>query len=155
MYIKQSYYVFIIYVLYYCYYYCLLEHIGHVGEMSVCGYRDRHLKARLHQYVVFLSKRLNPHCFSRLSCEMSTRREHSREGCLFSAMSFPEEIALTNQCIFYNVYISVLFSVQCKFLDLPFPLTLAVAGFSSLHVQQSLTFEDSSENRFSYQHCPL
>ena len=31
------------------------------------------------------------------TCEMSTRREHPDEWCLFSAMSFSEEIALKNQ----------------------------------------------------------
>ena len=45
----------------------------------------------------------NPHCFSRLSWEMRTRREHPREGCLFSAMSFPKEIALKDQRTFYPV----------------------------------------------------
>ena len=34
-----------------------------------------------HQYVFSLSKRLYPHCFSRLSCEMSTRWGQPREGC--------------------------------------------------------------------------
>ena len=33
------------------------------------------------QYVVSLSKILYPHCFSRLSCEMSTRWGQPREGC--------------------------------------------------------------------------
>ena len=34
-----------------------------------------------HQYVFSLSKILYPHCFSRLSCEMSTRWGQPREGC--------------------------------------------------------------------------
>ena len=34
-----------------------------------------------HQYVFSLSKRLYPHWFSRLSCEMSTRWGQPREGC--------------------------------------------------------------------------
>ena len=34
-----------------------------------------------HHYVFSLSKRLNRHCFSRLSCEMSTRWGQPREGC--------------------------------------------------------------------------
>ena len=42
----------------------------------------------------------NPICISRLSCEMSTRREHPREGCLFSAMSFPEEMTLKINAFF-------------------------------------------------------
>ena len=62
--------------------------------MSVSGYRYRWFGPRLLQYVVSLSKTFNPHCCSRLSCEMSTRREHSREGCLFCAMSSQEEISL-------------------------------------------------------------
>ena len=72
----------------------LLEHISHVVKMSVSGYRYRWFGPRLLQYVVSLSKTFNPHCCSRLSCEMSTRREHHREGCLFCAMSSPEEISL-------------------------------------------------------------
>ena len=76
------------------------EYIGQVGKISVSEYSDRRFKPRLQRYVVSLSMTLNPHCFSRLSCEMSTRRGHSHEGCLLSAMSFPEEIALKNQLIF-------------------------------------------------------
>ena len=34
-----------------------------------------------YQNVFSLSKRLYPHCFSRLSCEMSTRWGQPREGC--------------------------------------------------------------------------
>ena len=49
-------------------------------------------------YVESLSRTLNPHCFSRLSCEISTRREYRpREGCLFSAMSSPEEICCNSK----------------------------------------------------------
>ena len=62
----------------------------HVAEMSVSRHRYRLFELRLHQYVVPFSKTLNPHCFSRLSCEMSARREHPCEECLFIAMSFPE-----------------------------------------------------------------
>ena len=54
------------------------------------------VEPQLHQYVVSLSKTLYPHCFCRLSCEMSTRREHPHEGCLFSAISFLEKLALKN-----------------------------------------------------------
>ena len=77
-----------------------MQHIGHVGRMSVSGYRDRWFKPQLHQCVLSLSKVLSPHCFKRLSCEMSTSREHPSEGCLFSAMSFTEEIALKHYFIF-------------------------------------------------------
>ena len=73
--------------------YYVLEHIGHVCKMSVSGYIDRQFKPCLHQYVVSLSKTLNLHFFSQLSWELSTTREYPHEGCLFSAMSFPEEIA--------------------------------------------------------------
>ena len=46
------------------YAYCFLEHIDHVGKMSVSGYRDRPITPRLYQYVVSMSKTLNPPCFS-------------------------------------------------------------------------------------------
>ena len=51
--------------------------------------------------VVSSSKIFNPDCLSRLSCEMSIRRQHPREVCLFSAMSFLEKIARKNQPILY------------------------------------------------------
>ena len=76
------------------FYFFMLGHIGHVVKMSVTEYRDRRFEPRHHQHVVSLSKTLSPHCFSRLSYEMSTKREHLRKGSLFSAMSSPEEIAL-------------------------------------------------------------
>ena len=38
------------------------------------------------------------HYFSGLSCEMSTRREHPHEECLFNAMKVSEEIAL-RKCV--------------------------------------------------------
>ena len=57
-------------------------------------------KTVYHQYVVSLSKTLNLHCLSRLSCEISTKRKHPREGCLFSAISYTEEIALRYQRFF-------------------------------------------------------
>ena len=63
--------------------------------MSVSAYSDSCFLRRLDQFVVSLSKVLNQYCFNRLSCEMSTRREHPREGCLLSAISYPKEIALT------------------------------------------------------------
>ena len=44
------------------------------------GYK-RHGFEPQHQYVFSLSKILYPHCFSRLSCEMSTRCGQPREGC--------------------------------------------------------------------------
>ena len=74
-----------------------VEHIGHVVKMSVSGCRYRRFEPRLHQNVVSLSRKHNPHCFSRLSCEMSSRREHPREGSLFRAVSSPEEIAMKHQ----------------------------------------------------------
>ena len=48
---------------------------------SVYKYRGRRFEPRQHQYVVSLSKTFYPHCFSRLSCEMSTRWGQLREGC--------------------------------------------------------------------------
>ena len=75
-------------------------HIVQVGKMSVSGYTDRRFESRQHLYVVSMNKTLYPHCFSHLRCEVSTRRKHPREGCLFSAMSFSEEIALSNQRFF-------------------------------------------------------
>ena len=44
------------------------------------GYKGRGFEPQ-HQYVFSLSKRLYPHCFSRLSYEMSTRWGQPREGC--------------------------------------------------------------------------
>ena len=58
----------------------ILEHIGRLARMSVSGYRGRQFEPR-QQYVVSLSKTLYPHCFSRLSYEMSTRWGQPREGC--------------------------------------------------------------------------
>ena len=78
----------------------ILEHIGYVAKMSVSGYRDRWLEPWLHQYVVSMSKTLNPHCFSRLNCEMSTRLAHPRVSCLFCAISALKEIALKNPHIY-------------------------------------------------------
>ena len=69
-----------------------LEHIGHVVRMSVSGYRGRRFESRQHQYVVSLSKTLYRHCFSRLSCEMSTRWGHAMKGVqsyeLFGGIAF-------------------------------------------------------------------
>ena len=48
------------------------EHFGRLARMSVSECRVRRFERR-QQYVVSLSKTLCPHCFSRLSCEMSTR----------------------------------------------------------------------------------
>ena len=79
----------------------MLEHIGHVVMMSVPGYRDRWFEPWLHQYVVSLSKTLYLHCFSRLSCEMSNKKEHLCEGCLFSSIGFSEEIVYKNQRNFF------------------------------------------------------
>ena len=56
------------------------EHIGLVVRMSILDTKGRRFEPQ-HQYVFSLSKRLYPHCFSRLSCEMSTRWGHPREGC--------------------------------------------------------------------------
>ena len=62
-----------------------MEHIGHVGfwiqRLSVSGYRGCQFKPR-HQCFGSLSKTLYLHCFSRLSCEMSTRWGQLRKGCL-------------------------------------------------------------------------
>ena len=57
-----------------------LEHIGLVVRMSILDTKGRRFEPQ-HQYVFSLSKRLYPHCFSRLSCEMSTRWGQPREGC--------------------------------------------------------------------------
>ena len=81
-----------------------LDHIGHVGKMSDSGYSDRRPKPRLHQYIVSLSKTLNPHCFGRLSCEMSTRWGYHRDECMSSTVSFPEEIELKNQNNSISIY---------------------------------------------------
>ena len=54
--------------------------VGLVVRMSVSGNRGCKFKSR-HQYVVSLSKTLYLHCFSRLSCKMSTRCGQPCEGC--------------------------------------------------------------------------
>ena len=56
------------------------NHIGLVVRMSILDTKGRRFEPQ-HQYVLYLSKRLYPHCFSRLSCEMSTRWGQPREGC--------------------------------------------------------------------------
>ena len=80
----------------------ILEHIDYVVKMSVSGYSKRRFKHRLHHFTVSYSMIFNPHCFIRLSCEISTGREHPSGGCLFSAMSFREEISLRRHRI--NVF---------------------------------------------------
>ena len=55
-------------------------HIGLAVRMSILDTKGRRFEPQ-HQYVFSLSKRLYPHCFSRLSCEMSTRSGQPREGC--------------------------------------------------------------------------
>ena len=75
----------------------VVAYVGHVGKMAVFGSSNREFNQRLHQYVVPLCKKLNPHCFSRFSCEMNTRGENARE---FNAMTYPEEVALKIQRIF-------------------------------------------------------
>ena len=68
-----------------------------------CRFLDTEIDGSNHGYIsvfVSMSKTLYLHCFSRLSREISTRREHPHEKCLFSAMSSPEEIALKNR-LFY------------------------------------------------------
>ena len=57
-----------------------LNHIGLVVRMSILDTKGRRFKPQ-HQYVFSLSKRLYLHCFSRLSCEMSTRWGQPCEGC--------------------------------------------------------------------------
>ena len=57
----------------------LNEHIGLVVRMSILDTKGRRFEPQ-HQYVFSLSKRLYPHCFSQLSCEMSTRWGQPREG---------------------------------------------------------------------------
>ena len=54
--------------------------IGVVVRMSILDTKGRRFEPQ-HQYVFSLSKRLYPHCFSQLSCEMSTRWGQPREGC--------------------------------------------------------------------------
>ena len=63
-----------------------MKHIGHVVKMSAYGYSTGWFKHQLHQYIVTLSKTLNPHCFSQLSGEMGSSRGDPREGRLYSAI---------------------------------------------------------------------
>ena len=55
-------------------------HIGLVVRMSILDTKGRRFEPQ-HQFVFSLSKILYPHCFSQLSCEMSTRWGQPREGC--------------------------------------------------------------------------
>ena len=73
------------------------------------------VQTRQHQYVVSLNKTLYLHCFSRLSCQMSTRLGHPRQGWLFSAMSFSEEIALRHQRFEKNPAIIAFFGKKLWF----------------------------------------
>ena len=57
----------------------LLEHIGLVVRMSIWDTKGRRFEPQ-RQYIFSLSKRLYPHCFSRLSCEISTRWGQPRDG---------------------------------------------------------------------------
>ena len=94
------------------------EHIGHVYKMPVYGYNRQRFQPLLHQYGVSLSKTFNPHCFSRLSLEVSTRWERPHEWCLLSAMSVPEEIALKNNAFFlFNTFRFVTMSTKPCFKD--------------------------------------
>ena len=88
-----------------------MEHIGLVVKMLVSGNRGRLFKSR-HQYVGSLSKTLYLHCFSRLSCKMSTRWGQPRVQCyeLFGGIALKITIfilflfcfKLTNLPIFVN-----------------------------------------------------
>ena len=71
---------------------CLLffsyyEHIGGLRSISVmwleCRFLDTEVDGSnpVYLYVVSSCKTLYPHCFSRLSCEVSTRWVQPREGC--------------------------------------------------------------------------
>ena len=53
-----------------------------------CRYPDTAIDVSRHaaSVVASLSKTLNQHCFSRLSCEMNTKQERPREVCLLSAV---------------------------------------------------------------------
>ena len=82
-----------------------MQHVGCVGKMSFYGYSDLQFKPCMGQYVVSLSKTLYPHCYSRLSCEMSTRWGQPHKGCLFSVMISPEEITLKDQRMFLMVLV--------------------------------------------------
>ena len=70
------------------------------------GYRGRRFKQSLHQDVVSLSKTLNLHCISGLSCYMCTRRDLPCGECLFSAMSTPKEKALKINVFLYYSFCS-------------------------------------------------
>ena len=43
---------------------------------------------------------------------MSARWEHPCDGCLVNAMSFSEQIAFTNQCIFQECQPNMLFTIS-------------------------------------------
>ena len=60
---------------------CIMWHIVLVVWMTVSSYRGWLFKSR-HQFVVSFSETLYLHCFSWLSCKISTRWEQPRVGCL-------------------------------------------------------------------------
>ena len=95
--------------------------------MSVARLRIRFLDTKIDcsilsciNVVESFSKTLYVHFF----CRLSTRREDPCEGCLFSAMSSPEEIAFKNQLIFvsgFNLRMWVCFGVSVSITSgLPF-----------------------------------
>ena len=59
------------------------------------------LHHHLYQSIMFLSETPYSHCFSQLSCLMSTGLEHPNVGGLFSAMSSPQKITFKNDFFIY------------------------------------------------------
>ena len=87
----------------------LLEHIGHEVR---CRFLDTAIDGSNPSCMNELCPRARhlicTEC-TRLSCKMSTIWEHRREGCLFSAIRFSEEIAaLKNQCKLTHLIIIIM-----------------------------------------------
>ena len=127
-------------------------HIGHVARMSVSGYRGRLFEPRQHRYVMSLSKTLYPHRISRLSCEMSTRWIHPREGC--SVLSSSEEISLGNHAFIYiNVHQSIVTQLIFLLSGTVFRLLITVIIFyDSTHVH-TMAILFSFTSFFSLKNC--
>ena len=75
-------------------------YVGRFARMSVSEYRGRRFEP-WYLYVVSLSKRLYPHCFSRVSCEMSTRWDNLVKDVQCNELF--GGIALKNHAFFFSM----------------------------------------------------
>ena len=112
-----------------------------LARMSVFGYRGRLFEPR-QQYVVSLSKTLYPHCFSRLSCEMSTRWDNLVKDVqcyeLFGGIA-PKNHAFSFSITHIKIEISVLLSqFRCTDCALKHPTQRPLIVFVQLEIECTL-----------------